>query len=259
MTVEPLTGIGVLVTRPVAQARALCAAIKAAGGSVIAFPVLDIRRADSAVTNAAAAALAEPDIVIFVSSNAVRYGVDFAAGARIAAVGPATARELEKQGRKVNIRYVTGFDSEHLLATPELNDVRGKTIRIIRGQEGRELLADTLRGRGATVEYLAVYERCRPAKSAAELEDIEHRWHRGDIDVVTLMSVASLENLLALLPRSCHVRFSETQLVTPASRVIKEVLDRFPGIPTTLAVAPDPAAMVSAIIASGVMTRGNLR
>ncbi len=255
----PLAGLGILVTRPVSQAGELGASISAAGGTVIPFPVIEIRASDRDTTAAAASKLRNPDIVIFVSRNAVRYGAAFAADAKIAAVGPATARALEARGKSVDIRSTTGFDSEHLLATSALRDVSGKSIRIIRGQDGRELLAETLRDRGATVDYLCVYERCRPVKSAAELADIDRRWSRGDIDVVTLMSIASLENLLALLPRTCLERFSETLLVTPASRVIKEALDRFPGIPSTLADAPDPGAMVRAIIASETKTRGNPR
>ncbi|MDH3350179.1 MAG: hypothetical protein OEM51_01425, partial [Gammaproteobacteria bacterium] len=53
----------------------------------------------------------------------------------------------------------------------------------------------------------------------------------------------------AVLPEWCAARLRDTPLVTPATRVIKEALERFPGIPTTLARGPQASDMVNAIIA----------
>ena len=151
---SPLDGVGVLVTRPQRQADGLVAAIESRGGVAIRFPVIEARPHPQADVIAMAETLHIPDIVIVVSANAVRFGLRFAGDAAIAAVGPATARSVENSGRQVDIRARDGFDSEQLLATPELQDVAGKVVRIIRGNGGRELLASTLRERGATVESL---------------------------------------------------------------------------------------------------------
>ena len=248
MTESPLAGVGVLVTRPKHQAEELASAIEQMGGTAIRFPTLQVTGRDPAVVNTEAARLARPDIVIFVSSNAARFGVHLAGAARIAAIGAATAAALEAEGRSVDIIARDGFDSEHLLATAELADVAGKTITIVHGQNGRELLADTLRERGASVSYLGVYERRLATHTDAETAALIRKWQAGQIDVVTAMSVASFFNLLALLPESALHLLARTRLVTPAARVLKEVLNQFPDQPTFLSDGPDAAAMVRAII-----------
>jgi uroporphyrinogen-III synthase len=249
VTLEPLAGAGVLITRPRHQATELADAVSAAGGRPLLFPVLEIVPVAVEQTAAALAELNAPDIVIFVSPNAVLHGLAYAERAQVAAIGPATRLAIEAAGGRVDIVPTQGFDSEHLLESPELTDVAGKIVRIVRGQSGRELLADTLRSRGATVEYLAVYDRVVPTPEAGEIDDLESLWAAGGVNVVTVMSVESLDNLVALLPASCRALLARTRLVTPASRVIKEALIRFPGIPTTLARGPQAGDLVAAIIA----------
>ena len=249
MADAPLAGVGVLVTRPAAQAGELVAAIEAAGGRSIVFPVIEISPRSPQDVEADLASLTDPDIAIFISRNAVEHGLAWSGGGAIAAVGPATAAAIEAAARVVDIRPAGGFDSESLLEEPELKDVRGKTIRIIRGNGGRELLATTLRERGATVDYLEVYARRTPAYTTAEIAAIAQRIEDREIRVIVVMSVESLRNLLALLPRSCHRALAESLLVTPASRVIKEVTDRLPGCPATLADGPGADEIVRAIAA----------
>lgn len=250
MAETPLGGAGVLVTRPQRQADGLVNAIEAAGGVAVRFPVIEAQPLPQAEVIAVAETLHVPDIAILVSPNAVRFGLRYVGAAAIAAVGPATARSVEKSGAQVAIQSPAGFDSEHLLATPELQDVAGKVVRIIRGNGGRELLASTLRERGATVEYLEVYQRVLPTYDEAELAEIRDRWLDGDIDAVTIMSVETLRNLVELLSAECLEHLGKTRLVTPASRVIKAAKARFPGIPTTLAKGPQPGDLAEAVVAS---------
>lgn len=249
MTEAALDGVGVLVTRPRSQAGELVAAIEQEGGSAVCFPVLDIAAIDQNIVAASAAALAKPDIVVFISRNAVEYGLRYTAGARIAAIGPSTSAAIAAAGRIVDIQPADGYDSEHLLAEPEFTDVSGTRIRIIRGSAGREMLAEELVSRGADVDYLPVYERRIPPASARTLADLELRWRQGDIDVVTVMSVQSFRNLVTLLPAWCAEQLELTPLVTPASRVLKEVIDRYPASRPILASGPRADEMVEAIIA----------
>jgi uroporphyrinogen-III synthase len=250
MADTPLGGAGVLVTRPQRQADGLAKAIESRGGVAIRFPVIEARPLPQADIIAVTETLQIPDIAILVSANAVRFGLRYTGDAAIAAVGPATARSIEKSGRQVDIHSPDGFNSEQLLATPELQDVAGKTVRIIRGNGGRELLASMLRERGAIVEYLEVYRRIIPDYDEKEIAAISDRWRDGDIDVVTIMSVETLRNLVELLPAEGLEYLGKTRLVTPASRVIKAANGRFPGIPTTLAKGPQAGEMVEAIVAS---------
>ena len=246
-----LAGVGVLVTRPDQQADELVHAIESHGGQAIRFPTIKIVPRDAADISACAAALPDPDIAIFVSGNAVRHGLLFAETARIAAIGPATAAAIEAAGRSVDIRPASGIDSEHLLTEAALEQVSDTTIRIIRGQDGRELLATTLRDRGATVDYLAVYDRAIPEYESAQIDEYASKWQSGKINVVTATSIASLENLIVLTPDSCLNLLARTPLVTPASRVIQEALNRFPDIPAVLAEGAHADQIVRSISTLG--------
>ena len=248
MTDRPLRGVGVLVTRPRAQAAELIDAVRRNGGTAIAFPVMEIRPRSDAAIAVDVAALPKPDIAVYVSRNAVRFGLAYSAGARVGATGPSTAAAIRDEGATVDIEPETGYDSESLLRQPELLDVSGKRVLIVRGTNGRELLADTLRERGAVVNYLSVYERALPDVSPESLADIETAWRDGTIRAVTVMSIESLHNLLALLPAACKKRLDDVALVTPAARVIKEALERCPSSRPVLAAGPTATEMVQAII-----------
>lgn len=248
MTERPLQGVGVLVTRPRSQASDLIAAIEAEGGNAICFPVLKIVPRDSADIEREAAALPSPDITVFVSPNAVRYGLPYAGESQLAAIGPATAAAITAAGGQASIVPEEGFDSESLLQHEELLEVCDKEIRIVRGAAGRELLAETLRARGATVRYLGVYDRNQASPSDAEVSQVESAWRNSDLQAVTVMSVETLLSLVTLLPDWCEQRLASMPLVTPAARVIKETLDRYPDARPILASGPDSKEMVQAII-----------
>ncbi len=167
----PLANTVVLVTRPAHQAQHLCALIEAEGGQAIAFPVLEIQDLqDSSVVMRLIQRLDEFDIAIFISANAVIKAMDLVLPHRdwpshlqIAVVGARTADALQEYGLTVDICPEEKFNSEALLGLPEMQDMANKKIVIFRGEGGRELLADTLRQRGADIEYAEVYRRSKPA------------------------------------------------------------------------------------------------
>lgn len=247
----PLSGFGILVTRPETQAGDIVAAIEAEGGEAIRFPVMDIQPEDPADIGRCLETLPPPDITIFISINAVTYGLPFAGGdgTAIAAIGPSTKAALEAAGRQVDMFSTDGYDSEHLLALPQLRDVKGENVRIIRGDAGRKLLADTLRDRGAKVDYLAVYRRVTRAYSPNLLAGLEHRWRDGQINCVIAMSVNSLEKLIEILPARCRELLDGTPVVTPSVRVLRTASDKIPNSPTIRADGPQTDDMVRALIA----------
>lgn len=192
---QPLAGVAVVVTRPAAQNQALCQMIAAAGGEAHALPVLAI--AGLAATSALRAQLGQLrsyQLAIFISANAVEYARQLLADTwppplSVAAVGKATARALMASGVQQVLQPTAGFNSESLLALPELQQVAGKKIIIFRGQGGRELLADSLRQRGAQVDYAEVYRRIRPEVSLRTLLALPK------VDFITATSNESLQNL----------------------------------------------------------------
>ena len=181
---RPLQGVGVLVTRPRTQATELVEAIEAQGGTAYCFPVIEISGFEELDLQNSVAHLGKPDLVVFISRNAVEHGIRFTDDAEIAVIGPATARAVEAAGRIVDIQPASGYDSEHLLAEPRMQNVEGQRVRIIRGNNGREKLAQELKARGAIVEYLSVYERRLPRTGAKLATDLEAEWRSGAINVV---------------------------------------------------------------------------
>ncbi|NQV86548.1 MAG: uroporphyrinogen-III synthase [Woeseiaceae bacterium] len=248
MADTPLHGVGVLVTRPRAQAAELMAAVQSKGGTAISFPVIEIVPRDASAIATDARDLPKPDIALFVSRNAVYHGLAYAEGAIKGATGPTTAAAIESAGQTVEIKPLQGYDSESLLAEPALQDVAGKQVLILRGGDGRELLATTLTERGANVNYLSFYERRLPDSSRQSLAGIEAAWRDGKINAVTIMSVETLTNLIALLSDWCFQQLEVVPLVTPSTRVIKELLARFPTSRPILAAGPQADDMVDAII-----------
>lgn len=201
---QPLAGVGVLVTRPVEQAEPLSHLIEAAGGRALRFPTLAIvPPTDPAAATALLERLAEYDLAIFVSPTAVEQalrvlqqrGLALPTTLAVGGIGAGTAAALKARGIDA-LAPTERFDSEGLLALPQLARVAGRRIVIVRGEGGRALLGDTLRERGAQVTYAECYRRVRPAADAAPLRD---GWQRGEIDVVSITSVAALDNLHAML------------------------------------------------------------
>jgi len=247
---DPLAGYRILVTRPEHQADELVAAIQSAGGEAVRFPVIQIIGRSPNVVAQEFAALPKPDICIFVSRNAVDHGLAVVrdCGAAFTAVGPTSRAAIEAAGTEVTISPDDGYDSEQLLAHPALNDVRGQTVLIIRGESGREHLADTLKSRGADVGYLSTYRREQRRASADELHMLDTSWRAGGIDCVTVMSVESLKNLLQQLPPTSLERLRQTPLVAPGARVIQTAMELLPGITAVTAAGPQTADMLSALI-----------
>ena len=246
-----LSGRRVLITRPSEQAQGLERRVREAGGEPVCVPAIDILPlADPAPFHALAARLAEFDLAIFISRNAVRCALDlmgartWPAGLKVATIGQGSREELEQRGF-MNVIAPAGAaaraDSEALLALPQLAAVRGSRIVIFRGEGGRELLAQELAARGAKVEHAACYRRVVP-----EGARMRSAWADG-MDAVTVSSAEGLANLIAMLGEGAARQLPGIPLFVPHPRVAAEARRR--GLQRAIVAGPGDAEMVSALVA----------
>lgn len=220
----PLAGRGIVITRPVHQAQALAGLIRAAGGNPILFPVLEILDAeDLKPLNALIDRLHEFDLAIFISPNAVNKAMNLIAARRelpaalmFAAIGHSSVKELRRFGVMRVIAPARKFDSEALLALPELSEVAGKRIVIFRGDGGRELLGDTLTARGATIEYAECYRRSRPNLDTAPLLKA---WARSELHAIIVTSSEGLRNLFDMVGKLGQTWLRKTPVFAPHARI----------------------------------------
>ena len=223
----PLAGVGVIVTRPARQSAGLSRQLATLGATPIVFPAIVILPpADRAALDAAHAALDQYDIAIFVSANAVEYGVPspeaWPETLLAMAPGPGTAAALAATGIIGARIPAATFDSAGLLALPELREVAAKRVVIFRGEGGRSDLGDTLRERGATVTYVECYRRAAPATGAAGLGEV---LRAGRVHALTLTSSEGLDNLCALLPAEDLERLRRVPAFVPHPRIAQHARD----------------------------------
>jgi uroporphyrinogen-III synthase len=199
-----LSSLRVMVTRPARQAGPLMEQLAAAGAKPWLFPLLEIAPCGSAELDHHIKQLEQYDMAIFISPNAVHYGVEavtahqtWPVSLTLATVGAGSAHELELHLRRIpDIMPAGGNDSDALLAEAAMQNVDGKRILIFRGQGGREQLAKTLRARGAEVDYAEVYERRRPQVDTGPLNKAIRS---NAINVIVITSSEALDNLMAMV------------------------------------------------------------
>jgi uroporphyrinogen-III synthase len=226
-----LAGLQVLITRPRGRGETLAAAIRAAGGRVAEVPLLAVEpldaQRDAALCETADIRLQQLDrydVIIVISINAVMLGLERAsrfwpkwpAGPRWYAIGAATAEALRQWDIEA-IAPSQGMYSEALLAQPELQDMEGEHVLLIRGVGGRETLAETLRARGAIVTYAECYRRVEPL-----LDDNARAALTAPVDVICVNSAETLVNLWNNLPDAERPAVCARALIVPSTRVAEK-------------------------------------
>ncbi|MGA4099480.1 fused uroporphyrinogen-III synthase HemD/membrane protein HemX [Ralstonia nicotianae] len=220
----------VIVTRPRAQAPMLVAALERHGLRTLQFPLLDI--APTPNLDDLRAALADPSryaLVVFVSPNAVQQafaampeGFRWPQDVPAAVVGPASAQALAAHGVAAPTYRVirpdshaddARQDSEALYARLDVATLSGREVLIVRGNGGREWLADRLREAGVAVRAVEAYRRGVPVPDAAAwaaLREVlagRHAW--------TLTSSEAARNLDSLARASLSAAEVEALYAAP--------------------------------------------
>lgn len=240
---KPFTAV---ITRPVGQSDGLAVRLAQHGVRTLDFPLISIAPViDEAPLRAALGALERYALVVFVSPNAVdRAFACYATVSSIwppalpvAVVGPASVAALARHGVAAPEHRVVSpsgaeeeeparFDSESLYAALEktfgANAFAGKRVLIVRGDGGREWLAERLREAGAEVETVAAYRRVVPEPPIAAwtqvhalLEGAPHAWLVTSSEGVRNLDELAREHLTA----GEIVELRHAPLVAPHPRI----------------------------------------
>ncbi len=199
-----LFGRRVVVTRARAQAGELSRELEVLGAEVHEFPTIEIRPPeDFGPLDAAIHDLDSFDWLIFTSVNGVEafierlshHGLDVRAvprGARIAAIGPATAQRVRETGLRVEI-VPEEYRAEALIEAVSSSSLAGRRVLIPRAKRAREVLPERLREAGAEVVVPPAYES---VPSSEGKEELQRRLEAGEVDCITFTASSTVENFV---------------------------------------------------------------
>jgi uroporphyrinogen-III synthase len=219
---EPLSGWRILTTRASKQSGGLARPLRELGAEIVEVPTIEIRpprsykALDSALRN-----IGTYDWLILTSVNGVealfarlkklRMQKKKLGHLQIAAIGPATKREIENHGLSVTVtpeKYIAESVVEALK-----DRTTGKRVLLVRAKVARDVLPTELRKAGAKLDVAEAYETHVPAGAKAKL----NRLFAGDAsrpDVVTFTSSSTATNFLALLEKEHYHSLREIWLAS---------------------------------------------
>ncbi len=209
-----------IVTRPLGQAAPWVTRLQALGVEAQALPLIHIEPlGDTAPVRQAWARLSVYTLVVFVSANAVQYFFAAAPGLRpgepahwpvgiwAGSTGPGTSAALLAAGvpRTTLVQpppETRTFDSEGLWEELQFRPWSGRRVLVVRGEEGRDWLADALRARGAEVDFVAAYRRCPPRLDGAGrvllheaiTQPDDHVWHFSSSEAIAYLRQLGLKH-----------------------------------------------------------------
>lgn len=202
---DRLQGQLILNTRPAHQQAELTSLLEQEGAQILSFPVIDIVPIDSSLARQCLTQqISAYDILLFVSRNAVDSAFRFIESSRFkpglcfGVIGTATRLALADRVANLDscLLAAAPYNSETLLEDNKLQQVAGKRVLILRGQEGRNLLGDELAARGAEVDYCEVYRRELPVR---DLTSFNRLVANAFPTLAILTSNAGMQNLVELV------------------------------------------------------------
>ena len=205
---KPLFGKRIVVTRPRAQANSFVELLEQHGAEVLRCPTIETIPLESYERlDVALATLSAYAWLIFTSVNGVKYffarlrerrqDLRTLGAVRIAAIGPETARAVERFQLQIDA-VPQEYRAEAVI--PVLGAVRGQRILLPRAAEARDILPRELTALGAEVDEIAVYRTIRPPDT--KIDELRRLLTEGKIDLVTFTSSSTVRNFVSLFPEA---------------------------------------------------------
>ncbi len=213
-----------IVTRPLAQAQPWVQALQQRGCDAVALPLIEISALDdTAPLRQAWGELPGQALVVFVSANAVSHffsarpargvgagpvaALDWPAQVLAGSTGPGTTQALLDHGvpaaQVVQPDPVAQrWDTEALWLVLQARGVdwAGLGVWVVRGEQGRDWLADTLRERGARLRFVTAYKRAMPQLGAEHRALLEQALQHAQQYVWLFSSSEAIANLCQAMP-----------------------------------------------------------
>jgi len=252
---RPLWGKTVVVTRSRQQASKLVDLLNAAGARCLEVPTLEIGPPDDfAPLDAALQNLDQYQWVIFTSANGVAAfmerlfsrGQDVRAlgGAKLAAIGPATAESLRSYGLTADV-VPHAFKAEVLLEALSPHVAPGARMLLARAQIAREVLPQGLVKLGAQVTVAPVYKARRPQAIPSEAEAA---LKEGQVDILTFASSGTVHNFAKLLGQDRFKALAGRTVVASIGPITSATLKEYGVTPQVEPADYTIPALVAAII-----------
>jgi uroporphyrinogen-III synthase len=252
---DRLQGQLILNTRPVHQQAELTSLLEQEGAQVLSFPVIDIVALESSLAQQRLTRqLSSYDMLLFVSRNAVDGAFRYIDSSRLkpglcfGVIGTATRLALAQRISSLDSCLLAGapYNSETLLEADALQQVAGKRVLIVRGQQGRSLLGDELASRGAEVDYCEVYRRELPARDVADFNRVV------DNEFPTLAILTSnvgMQNLIELVDQVAAERLRRIPWLLISERMRESAVNLGHNAPIIIAHSASDKGIHQAICA----------
>lgn len=216
-----LQSLQIIITRPKHQAQDLADYVESLQGKAILLPMIDIQSMsiDSTMINT----VKKADLVIISSQNAVWFAPDDLIEALmllpIITIGPSTTKALNDKEISVLFTAPKGSQSETLLEAKCLQSaaVKNKSIVILTGKGGRDLIATILQTRGASVTNINVYQQV-PIEHDFNVP-IQEWQHSGKQTCFIFTSLNILDNFITQIPKQYLTWICSQPIIVVSPRI----------------------------------------
>lgn len=244
----PLAHRRILITRAKEGASELAGLLRSAGAAVVSVPTIEIVPPDSYTPlDQALARLDRFEWVIFTSVRAVEVFAERRNPAmspkKIAAIGPATGRAVEKAGLQVAL-VPPQYIAESLAQTLEPH-VAGAPVLLIRAAEGRDVLPQVLRKAGAELTIVEAYRNQPPKDSIFVMRQLFASPETRP-ELITFTSGSTARNLTAIL-RAAEITLPQDTVLASIGPVTSQAMRDAGLIPTMEAAEATLASLTQAI------------